>query len=224
MTAKVWHQKAQCFAHDTAGWEWKRIWWNQQKDGSRRSGGFPSTGRISWKGKCTDLKTVKLTKRRSGCFPSTGRIAWKADLRMVKSVQTRKKKKWMFPKHRMDAYISWMMKHTDLCLPHVEQRLFVVVGVRLGGLTGVGVHVMVDGIAQLSVPTCTNHILHVSVKHSIYLSIYQSIYLYICIHSRLAGATALKDDSYLSYGCEYIQGEQLHDRLPSIVHTELLPF
>ena len=69
-----------------------------------------------------------------------------------------------------------MMKHTDLCLPHVEQRLFVVVGVRLGGLTGVGVHVVVDGIAQLSVPSCTNHRLCVSVKHSLSLSIY--IYMY----------------------------------------------
>ena len=64
------------------------------------------------------------------------------------------------------------MKYTNLCLPHVEQRLFVVVGVRLGGLTGVGVHVVVDGIAQLSVPTCTNNVLHVSDKHSVYIYIF----------------------------------------------------
>ena len=30
--------------------------------------------------------------------------------------------------------------------------------------------------------------------------------------------------SYFLYGCEHIQGEQLHDMLPSIFHTELLPF
>ena len=67
-----------------------------------------------------------------------------------------------------------------------------MVGVRLGGLTGVGVHVVVDGIAQLSVPTCTNHILHVSVKHSIYLSIYQSIYLSICIYVFIQGLLELQ--------------------------------
>ena len=78
-----------------------------------------------------------------------------------------------------------MMKLTDLCFPHVEQRLFVVVGVRLGGLTGVGVHVVVDGITQLSVPTCTNHILHVSVKHSINLSISLSICIYVFIQGLL---------------------------------------
>ena len=49
-----------------------------------------------------------------------------------------------------------------------------MVGVRLGGLTGVDVHVVVDGITQLSVPTCTNNVLHVSDKHSVY------VYIYLC--------------------------------------------
>ena len=52
-------------------------------------------------------------------------------------------------------------KCTHLRLSDVEQRFFVVVRVRLGWLAGVGVHVVVDGITQLSVPTCRKNELHV---------------------------------------------------------------